>query len=350
MTNLQIIILSALQGFTEFLPVSSSGHLILLSKFTSFPDQGLEIDIAVHVGSILAVMIYFWRDIRDMLYGLVNAFFNRFPSVKNFYLRKASAAAKDFILNQLPAADLRLLLMLVVGTVPAVVFGLALHHFGMEWLRSTKIIGWNILLFGILLWIADRFQPSKRSIADMTYKDAFLIGLAQCLAMIPGTSRSGITITASRFLRLRSRQILHAAFGSRHRRRRSSGCRRDLAERQLRKPALCLKRYRLFFHRFNRGHFHYDEMAEKLYLSAVCHLPCRPRNIPFAPFVRLHLTFLSSATKSFRRFFFKGAPSQCRPRLKGISNSNQTQTAWLTINGTKPIICQPASASFLIDS
>ena len=129
-------------------------------------------------------MIYFWRDIRDMLYGLVNAFFNRFPSVKNFYLRKASAAAKDFILNQLPAADLRLLLMLVVGTVPAVVFGLALHHFGMEWLRSTKIIGWNILLFGILLWIADRFQPSKRSIADMTYKDAFLIGLAQCLAMI----------------------------------------------------------------------------------------------------------------------------------------------------------------------
>jgi len=178
----------------------------LLSKFTSFPDQGLEIDIAVHVGSILAVMIYFWRDIRDMLYGLVNAFFNRFPSVKNFYLRKASAAAKDFILNQLPAADLRLLLMLVVGTVPAVVFGLALHHFGMEWLRSTKIIGWNILLFGILLWIADRFQPSKRSIADMTYKDAFLIGLAQCLAMIPGTSRSGITITASRFLRLERRE------------------------------------------------------------------------------------------------------------------------------------------------
>ena len=151
MTNLQIIILSALQGFTEFLPVSSSGHLILLSKFTSFPDQGLEIDIAVHVGSILAVMIYFWRDIRDMLYGLVNAFFNRFPSVKNFYLRKASAAAKDFILNQLPAADLRLLLMLVVGTVPAVVFGLALHHFGMEWLRSTKIIGWNILLYNHLL-------------------------------------------------------------------------------------------------------------------------------------------------------------------------------------------------------
>ena len=72
--------------------------------------------------------------------------------------------------------------------------------------KKPKIIGWNILLFGILLWIADRFQPSKRSIADMTYKDAFLIGLAQCLAMIPGTSRSGITITASRFLRLERRE------------------------------------------------------------------------------------------------------------------------------------------------
>ena len=88
MTNLQIIILSALQGFTEFLPVSSSGHLILLSKFTSFPDQGLEIDIAVHVGSILAVMIYFWRDIRDTLYGLVNAFSTAFRPLKIFICAK----------------------------------------------------------------------------------------------------------------------------------------------------------------------------------------------------------------------------------------------------------------------
>lgn len=183
MTQLQIIILSALQGFTEFLPVSSSGHLILLSKFTTFPDQGLEIDIAVHVGSILAVMIYFWRDIRDMLYGLVNT-----------------------LTGHLPQYNSKFLAMLVVGTIPAVVFGLLLHHYGMEWLRSTKIVGWNILLFGILLWIADHYQPSSRKITDMTYKDAFLIGLAQCLAMIPGTSRSGITITASRFLKIERRE------------------------------------------------------------------------------------------------------------------------------------------------
>lgn len=206
MTNLQIIILSALQGFTEFLPVSSSGHLILLSKLTSFPDQGLEIDIAVHVGSILAVMIYFYRDILDMCYGLLNTLFNRFPAIKNFYLQKSSAQIKEFILNKLPAANTKLLLMLIVGTVPAVIFGLCLHHFGMEWLRSTKIIGWNILLFGILLWVADHYSPAVRKIDDMTFKDAFLIGLAQCLAMIPGTSRSGITITASRFLKLERRE------------------------------------------------------------------------------------------------------------------------------------------------
>ena len=129
-------------------------------------------------------------------------------------------------------------------------------------------------------------------------------------------------------------------------------CPNFMADRNFAGAAGMVQAYKTLEQSMRDGH--YDEMAEKLYLSAVCHLPCRPRNIPFAPFVRLHLTLLSSATKSSRRlsrrFFFKGTPSRCRPRLKGISNSNQTQTAWLTINGTKPIICQPASASFLIDS
>ena len=206
MTNLQIIILSALQGFTEFLPVSSSGHLILLSKLTSFPDQGLEIDIAVHVGSILAVMIYFARDIYDMACGLTADLFKRFPKLQNLFIRISTPRLKDFILKQLPAYNPKLFWLLVVGTVPAGIFGLALHHFGMEWLRSTKIVGWNILLFGILLWIADHHSPAVRKIDDMTFKDAFLIGLAQCLAMIPGTSRSGITITTGRFLKLERRE------------------------------------------------------------------------------------------------------------------------------------------------
>lgn len=201
------MILSALQGITEFLPVSSSGHLILLSKLTSFPDQGLEMDIAVHVGSILAVMLYFARDIYDMACGLSNDMFKKFPGLRQFYLKMAfSPEMKNFILNRLPQYNAKLFWLLVIGTIPAVVFGLALHSYGMEWLRDTRIIGWNILLFGLLLGWADCHFASNRSLAEMSFKDALLIGLAQCLAMIPGTSRSGITITVSRMLKINRRE------------------------------------------------------------------------------------------------------------------------------------------------
>ena len=183
MTNLQIMILAAIQGFTEFLPVSSSGHLILLSKLTSFPDQGLEIDVAVHVGSILAVMIYFYKDILAMIYGLLGGISKKFSQYNT-----------------------KLFLMLVVGTIPAVIFGLLLHSYGMEWLRNTKIIGWNILIFGILLGWADKHFSSTRSLQDMKISDALIIGFAQCLAMIPGTSRSGVTITVSRILKISRRE------------------------------------------------------------------------------------------------------------------------------------------------
>jgi len=184
MTNLQILILSVIQGFTEFLPVSSSGHLILLSKFTNFPDQGIELDAAVHVGSILAVLIYFNKDIWRMITGVIKTHFK--PSFQNH-------GAKMFWL-------------LLMGTIPAVIFGLLLHSFGTDWLRNTKIIGWNILIFGILLGIADEWCPSERKLENMRAKDALLIGFAQCLALIPGTSRSGITITMSRLLRIERRE------------------------------------------------------------------------------------------------------------------------------------------------
>lgn len=183
MTNLQILLLSALQGFTEFLPVSSSGHLILFSKFTTFPDQGLALDVAMHVGSILAVMIYFSEDIFMMVKGLFKSWF--LPNFKN-------AANKLFWL-------------IVIGTIPAVIAGLCLKMYGMEWLRDMRIIGWTILGFGILLFIADRIGMTIRKIEHLSALDAMLIGLAQCLALIPGTSRSGITITMGRFLGLERR-------------------------------------------------------------------------------------------------------------------------------------------------
>ena len=184
MTDLHLMLLSALQGLTEFLPVSSSGHLILFSKFTTFPDQGLAFDVAVHVGSIIAVMIYFSETIWEMLKGVAKTYF--IPNFKN------------------PGSKLAWLI--VIGTIPAVIAGLFLVENGTDELRSARLIGWTMLSFGIVLFIADKIGMTIRKIEHLTALDAVLIGLAQCLALIPGTSRSGITITMRRFLGLERRE------------------------------------------------------------------------------------------------------------------------------------------------
>ena len=178
MENTHILLLSILQGLTEFLPVSSSGHLILFSKFTTFPDQGLALDVAVHVGSIIAVMIYFSETIWQVIRGMIKSKF--LPDMKN--------------------QGNRLFWLIFVATLPAIVVGLLLKEHGMEEFRSTKLIGWTILSFGILLYIADKLGMTIRKVEHLGFLDAILIGCAQCLALIPGTSRSGITITTGRFL------------------------------------------------------------------------------------------------------------------------------------------------------
>lgn len=184
LSNFHIFLLSVLQGITEFLPVSSSGHLILFSKFTTFPDQGLALDVAVHVGSILAVMIYFSEELWKMFKCLLKTYF--IPTMKN--------------------ADAKTFWLIVIGTIPIVIVGLLLKENGMEWLRSTKIIGWTILGYGLLLFVADKFGMTIRKINHLSPLDAFLIGCAQCLALIPGTSRSGVTITMARFLSMERRE------------------------------------------------------------------------------------------------------------------------------------------------
>lgn len=184
MTDIHIILLSLLQGFTEFLPVSSSGHLILFSKFTTFPDQGMALDVAMHVGSVLAVMIYFSETIWNIIKGLIKTYL--LPNFKN--------------------PGNKLFWLLFIATIPAVVAGLYLKDNGMEWLRNTKIIGWTITGYAILLFIADRIGMTIRKIEHLGIIDALWIGMAQCLALIPGTSRSGITITMGRFLGLERRE------------------------------------------------------------------------------------------------------------------------------------------------
>jgi len=176
MTFLQLLIIAIVQGVTEFLPISSSGHLILIPHFTDMPDQGPMIDVAVHVGSLLAIIVYFFKDAIGLARGgLASVGIGKAPEQR------------------------RLFWWIAIGTVPAVLVGLFLSdHLGS--LRSTTLIGTNLVIYGVLLGIADRIGRQDRKYEDMTLKDAVLVGLAQALALIPGTSRSGVTMTAARLL------------------------------------------------------------------------------------------------------------------------------------------------------
>jgi undecaprenyl-diphosphatase len=168
--------LAVVQGITEFLPISSSGHLILTSQVLGWPDQGLMIDIAVHVGTLFAVMLYFWRDMWSIIAGLA---------------RLATGRGG-------PGA--RLAFYVLVGTIPIVIVGFFAKEFVETSLRSAEVIAWATLGFGIVLWIADRTGMTVRKIEHMTWANALFIGIMQILALIPGTSRSGITMTAARLL------------------------------------------------------------------------------------------------------------------------------------------------------
>ena len=178
MTFLQMLLLAIVQGVTEFLPISSSGHLILLPVFTGYADQGPMIDIAVHVGSLLAIIAYFFKDVMSLARG-------GFASVG---------------IGDAPA-ERRLFWWIVIGTIPAVIVGLFLKTGGyLDGFRSTTLVGINLIVYGILLGVADRIGRQVKSFEDMTLKDGLIVGLAQALALIPGTSRSGVTMTAARFL------------------------------------------------------------------------------------------------------------------------------------------------------
>ena len=180
MSFFQLIGLAIIQGLTEFLPVSSSGHLILFSKAAHLPDQGVGLDVALHIGSLLAVLFYFRKTILLM--------------IKEVFLNKLKP---DF---SLPYNKLAFLL--IIASLPALCVGFLLRNFGLEALRAPKIIGFNILIYGIVLYVADKFALSTKKLNDITVKDALFIGLAQCLALIPGTSRSGISITMARILKI----------------------------------------------------------------------------------------------------------------------------------------------------
>jgi len=162
---IEIFLLSLIQGITEFIPVSSSSHLILFSNYTNFEEQSLLIDVSLHIGSFLAVLCYFYKDILD------------------------------FIKNKI------LFLKILISSIPVMLVGFFLVETNLiENLRNIKVIAWTTLIFGILLYFSDKCDLNKNIESNFSFKSAIFIGVFQILSLIPGVSRSGITMTAARIL------------------------------------------------------------------------------------------------------------------------------------------------------
>lgn len=173
----QILVLAIVQGLTEFLPVSSSGHLILIPAFTGWQDQGIVTDVMVHVGSLFAVIVYFWRDVLNILGG-----------------------CKDVVQGKITPRS-RLATYIAFATIPALAFGALLKFSGVsDMIRGVEVVAYGAIFFGIIMYVADRYGPRVKKMEDITFMPAMMIGLAQAVALIPGTSRSGITMTAARFM------------------------------------------------------------------------------------------------------------------------------------------------------
>lgn len=178
MPLLHIIILALVQGITEFLPVSSSGHLVLTHSLLgeNVPDlcweQNRVMDVAVHIGTLFSVLLYFRKDVADMLGG--------------FFKKGTSGFDKTWYM--------------VGASVPVIIAGYFLNLWQPSFLCLLQITAWTTLVFGIVLWVADKYTPAEKTLEQMNWRDAMLIGCSQILALVPGTSRSGITMTAARAL------------------------------------------------------------------------------------------------------------------------------------------------------
>ncbi len=189
MDNLQIFLLAVVQGLTEFLPISSSAHLVLMPKLFGWPDQGLVFDVAVHIGSLIAVVFYFRVEIRRM-----------------------TIAWTGSLLGGQADRDSLLAWWVILGTLPAIAAGFFLQQTIETYLRAPWIIAAASIGFGLLLWLADALGPRQRTEYELKIQDVLIIGCFQVLALIPGTSRSGITITMGLFLGLTRRAAARFSF------------------------------------------------------------------------------------------------------------------------------------------
>lgn len=183
-SSLEAIVLGTVQGLAEFLPISSSAHLAIIPWMLLWPDPGLAFDVALHLGTLVALLVYYWRDWSKMGIALV-------------------AGGQD---------QRRLLSLLVIASVPGAIAGLALEHQAETIFRSPLLIATTLAAFGVVLWTADWARPQGRTISEMTLGDALLIGVSQAFAIVPGVSRSGATITTARLLGIRREDAANFSF------------------------------------------------------------------------------------------------------------------------------------------
>lgn len=188
MTLDQIILLSFIQGVTEFLPVSSSGHLVLVPALCGWKDQGILMDVAAHVGTLGSVLIYFRRDVVSLFKGSFS------------FLKRERNENTHLLFN------------LIIATLPVILLGLVFEKMVGESLRSVTVIAWMGILFGIILYVADKYGYLLESVGDTNAKRALGFGMAQCIALVNGVSRSGACLTIGRFMNYKRVDAARFAF------------------------------------------------------------------------------------------------------------------------------------------
>jgi len=180
MTVFQALVLGLVQGLGEFLPISSSAHLVLTPWAFGWPDPGLAFDVALHVGTLVAVLWYF----------------------RSEWIRLAQSAFELLRTRRADTEEKQRFLYIVIATIPAAIAGVLLEDYAESTFRSPTLIALTLIVMGIVLWAVDRYAPADRPLGQMRLRDAILIGIAQIFALVPGVSRSGSTMTAGRALRL----------------------------------------------------------------------------------------------------------------------------------------------------
>ncbi|MFA5777215.1 MAG: undecaprenyl-diphosphate phosphatase, partial [Parcubacteria group bacterium] len=191
MTVFQSIILGIVQGLGEFLPISSTAHLAIIPYFFNWKDPGLGFDVALHVGTLIALILFFWKDWKQIIFNFQFSIFNKFSKSK-FPNKKNLPDANSYLQNT------NLLWLIIIATIPGVIFGVLFESKAETVFRSPLLIAFTLAVMGLILFLVDKYAGKIKDINKVTIKDSILIGISQAIAIIPGVSRSGATITAGR--------------------------------------------------------------------------------------------------------------------------------------------------------